>query len=515
MHSNNLLKIDGRDCGLLSTSHTTDKFKIAVIGAGVAGLFSAMYLTKTFGNKVEVVVFEKHPDFDLEKGVELTISSSVQLAMLEMGVDFKKFRELGYPLKKDMSVKNANFEMIPQLEKEISDEYSGASISLPPDNKKYQLNEYSIKRGIFMDFLQNQLLQINNNKNVIHWNCDLKQLELTEEKKAKLVFSNKEHSGEFDFVIGADGVHSQVRKLFFDKELPHHVGANILYGVIPEENNFEENRFMVIVDKFTTVTSCYRELDKSISTWWAVIYSDQINSDKANIAFWEKQHNAEYVKHFAKTLAENNPALSKLIEQTPVKNFKYSGKFLERNPASLKTWGIGNVALVGDSIHAMMPWAGMGAALAAEDVFTLISLLDKHKVFENRETFEHALANKEFTTLYENYKKERINRVTYFYLMSHQMAPNGIMSENSHLTNITSDYGEQRSLASSPIFNKLLGDQLSSLEKRGEFFENPILNTKLPFSNFRFAAFHEKQNLDSENLDSKAENSKEYASLRF
>ena len=71
-------------------------------------------------------------------------------------------------------------------------------------------------------------MRINNNKEIIHWNCDLKQIITTESVKKKLLFTNGKDSDEFDLIIGADGVHSEVRKLMFDKEPPHHVGANII-----------------------------------------------------------------------------------------------------------------------------------------------------------------------------------------------------------------------------------------------------------------------------------------------
>ncbi|OGT57310.1 MAG: hypothetical protein A3F14_05485 [Gammaproteobacteria bacterium RIFCSPHIGHO2_12_FULL_43_28] len=40
------------------------KTKIAIIGAGTAGLFAAISLIKKFGDKVDVSVYEKYPCFD-------------------------------------------------------------------------------------------------------------------------------------------------------------------------------------------------------------------------------------------------------------------------------------------------------------------------------------------------------------------------------------------------------------------------------------------------------------------
>ena len=461
-----------------SSIKTIVKNKIAIIGAGTGGLFAAISLIKKFGDKIDVTVFEKYPHFDLEKGVELSVGPIFQLAMLEMGMDVKKLRELGTPFKKDRRVRNAKFEVMPHIESELVGEHTGYHAKISPENTNYQLYEYSMKRGIFMDFLHQELLLLNNNKDIMNWNCDLKQIVLTENGKKKLIFANGKTSEEFDFVIGADGVHSQVRKLFFDQDLPHHVGANIIYGVIPKEiQKFEGDRFHIVLgDKFTTVAARYLESDKSISTWWSILYPDQDDIEKSNTIFWEKRNDVHCIKKLACHLAEkdNNPVLNEFIELTPIENFKYSGEFLERDPLSLEKWGKNNVALVGDAVHAMMPWAGVGAGMAAEDVLVLVSLLDKYKVFENRESFGQTLKNDLFSKIYEEYKKERIDRITYFYITTHKIAPKGLLSENDfnlRMAGIKTEYGDQRSLTSAVHFNDLLNHQLSSLEKRKEFFE--------------------------------------------
>jgi 2-polyprenyl-6-methoxyphenol hydroxylase-like FAD-dependent oxidoreductase len=349
---------------------------------------------------------------------------------------------------------------------------------LQPDNTRCQMYGYSTKRSIFMNFLHDELLRINGNKDIIHWGCHLNSIDSSIKGTHKLNFSTNKDFGEFDFIIGADGVHSQVRHLLFDQEPPCHVGANILYGVIPKNiDTFEENTFHIIIgDELTTVIGRYLELNKEISTWWAAIYPDQKYNETANTAFWEKRSDVGFVKKLATELAEKdkNLVLKQLIEQTPAMNFKYSGKFLERDPSTLNHWGKNNVALLGDAIHAMMPWAGVGASMAAEDVLVLLSLFEKHKVFDNRERFKKSLADHLFSEIYEEYKQTRVNRLSYFYAMSHQLAPKGIMSkENSklHHLDIRATYGNQHALTSVPHFAQLLNNELSSPEKIQDFFE--------------------------------------------
>ncbi len=430
--------------------------------------------------------------------------------MLEMGMDVKKLRELGTPFKKDRRVRNTQFEVMPLIEKELEGEHTGYHAKLSPDYTKYQLYEYSMKRGIFMDFLHQELLRLNNNKDIMHWNCDLKQIISTENGNKKLVFANGKTSEEFDFVIGADGVHSQVRKLLFDQEPPHHVGANIIYGVIPKEiQKFEGDRFHIVIgNKFTTVAARYLELDKSISTWWSILYPDQEDIEKSNTIFWEKRNDVHCIRKLATQLAEkdNNPVLNELIELTPIENFKYSGKFLERDPLSLEKWGKDNVALVGDAVHAMMPWAGVGAGMAAEDVLVLVSLFEKYNVFENMESSEKSSGNDLFSKVYEEYKKERINRITYFYITTHKIAPKGLLSEDDfhlHMVDIKTEYGDQRALTSAVHFNDLLNHQLSSLEMRQEFFE------KLEHSNLK------ENDVACIGLQKKDSNSLSCPSMRF
>jgi zeaxanthin epoxidase len=78
----------------------------------------------------------------------------------------------------------------------------------------------------------------------------------------------------------------------------------------------------------------------------------------------------------------------------------------DRPPELLRSWADGNVVLIGDAIHPMMPNLGQGGCQAIEDAYVLTELLAQTKTTEKIEK-----------TLQEFYKK-RIVRVSIVQLLS-------------------------------------------------------------------------------------------------
>jgi len=68
--------------------------KIAIIGAGTAGIIQAIALSKVFGSEVEIHIFEKLTKEQWSKrGIELSVGAPLQIALFYLGMDIGVFQQ--------------------------------------------------------------------------------------------------------------------------------------------------------------------------------------------------------------------------------------------------------------------------------------------------------------------------------------------------------------------------------------------------------------------------------------
>ena len=166
-------------------------FNIGIVGAGIGGLSSALMLKK-FGH--EVTVFEKQPESS-SSGVGIQLSSNAIRILRKFDLEEDVIKFGSYPLLLEC-VNGHNGKKI-------------ASIPLGEfAKKKFNAGFYQLHRSELISILKNKAedlgVKINYNNPII----DLAQ----NSSKATL----KLQRGNFncDFVIGADGINSLVRKKY-------------------------------------------------------------------------------------------------------------------------------------------------------------------------------------------------------------------------------------------------------------------------------------------------------------
>jgi 2-polyprenyl-6-methoxyphenol hydroxylase-like FAD-dependent oxidoreductase len=433
------------------------KKKIAIIGAGTAGMVQAMAFSKLLGDTVEVCIFEQHAYFDLSRGVELVIGPAFQIVMQALGHDMSvSLQQHGYPFT-DASVTDQAGCSLPQVEAIIRETQTYRERCVT--NQRGELirfQPYNINRGIFMQLLQKELLSASQGRDITYWGYKLERV-VSEGAGAQkdLYFTNGECLRGFDLVVGADGVHSKLRGLLFDQQPAAHVGANILYGVINGPIDiFQDNKFNIICGQhFTMVSCCYKDREGAANTWWAMVYPDQLMKTlgmQAGVgiggppkAFWESRSDVEGLARRLVDLDPGETYSKRYVQETNV--FKYAGSFLERDPLTLTRWGSQSAVLIGDAAHAMQPWASVGASMAAEDAYVLASAIQRHG-FED------------LPGAFEDYQATRMNRVLYFWQMTRYNTPQGIMPTElrQSIETVIAQYGDQRSLMMCPAWDAML-----------------------------------------------------------
>lgn len=176
--------------------------------------------------------------------------------------------------------------------------------------------------------------------------------------KTIATFANGD-SVEADFLIGADGIHSDVRAQFIKDGEPVNRGYTVWRGIAPTIPS--------LIPPATAIEIHGRGKRFGIGPvghgrvgWWATANVSDTGDLSSLFAGWYR------------------PVLE-LIAATP-KTSILKTSALDREPN--KTWGAGRMTLLGDAIHPTTPNLGQGGCLAIEDALVLARCFKKHGATE-------------------------------------------------------------------------------------------------------------------------------------
>tara|TARA_Y100000590_G_scaffold197685_1_gene224542 strand:+ start:255 stop:1373 length:1119 start_codon:yes stop_codon:yes gene_type:complete len=168
--------------------------KIAIIGAGISGLFFANLLKNN--SKYDFTIFEKKTSINLKDGYGIQLSVNSIKLLNEIGFENIDKSQIFNP-KKINFINSKNNEKICDLD--IS-------------KFNYKNNKYTtLKRSTLLKFLLNNI-----SKEKIKLNIKLKKL--TYEKKLTLSFSEN-YTEEFDYLIVSDGIFSDTKSVILKKDI--------------------------------------------------------------------------------------------------------------------------------------------------------------------------------------------------------------------------------------------------------------------------------------------------------
>jgi len=167
--------------------------KIAIIGAGISGLFFANLLKNN--SDYDFTIFEKKTSIDTEDGYGIQLSVNSIKLLNEVGFSSINKNQIYNP-KKINFINAKNNEKICDLD--IS-------------KFNYGSNKYTtLKRSTLIEFLLNNIT-----KDKIQFNTELKNFSY--EKNLTLFFSNN-FIEDFDYLIVSDGVFSDTKSIILNKE---------------------------------------------------------------------------------------------------------------------------------------------------------------------------------------------------------------------------------------------------------------------------------------------------------
>jgi salicylate hydroxylase len=175
-----------------------------------------------------------------------------------------------------------------------------------------------------------------------------------------------------DVVIGADGIHSTIRKTLFGADRPRFTGHICWRGLVPASAlpaGLIEPDMTAWFGPHSTVVHYYVRRGELVN-WIAQYESDWQEESWSVETDW---------RDAARAYADWNPLLGELFSRT---ERCYKWALHDRDP--LPRWTQGRVTLLGDAAHPMLPYVAQGACMAIEDAYVIAARLDEWREHPER-----------------------------------------------------------------------------------------------------------------------------------
>ena len=302
--------------------------KIAIIGAGISGLYLANLLEKEID--FEYKIYEKRSKFNLEEGYGIQLSVNSIKLLNKIGFKNLSVHDLSYP-------KRVNF-----VDAKNNNKICDIDINKFNDESNYYT---TLKRSTLIKFL---LDDIPDSK--INHNIELKKVEYGE--KLNVHFSNNTIEN-FDYIIVSDGVFSNSKSIIAEKHIaPKFFKSVALRGNIKNYDNPDVSIFMG-------------------SNFHFVIYPVNQNKDYNFISIIRKNLSKEQLAD--EKLFENNDFLQSLLGTINQNSFLDLESNLENIKAlpifvseKLEIINKKNIFFVGDALFSFPPSFAQGASQSIE-----------------------------------------------------------------------------------------------------------------------------------------------------
>ena len=343
--------------------------KIAIIGAGISGLFIANLLRQD--SNYDITIYEKNNFINLEKGYGIQLS--VNSVKLLNKIGFQNIDQLN-----KFNPNKVDFYSL-QKKQKICD----LNISeFNTDNAKYT----TLQRSTLIEFLKEKIPT-----NLIQYNKKIKQVD-NKNETVMLTFENNS-SAEYDYLVISDGVFSPTKSLVANKQIePKYFNSIAVRGTINRKNfeNINYNNISLFLG----------------SNFHSVVYPVDKNSEFNFIGILRKNLTNNQLQNYS-LFSENSfissilSELSGQIDQNILENINNIKCFPIFISNKIYDQQHKNIFLIGDAFFAFPPSFAQGASQSIEAAFELFEYINKNsndfnkrriektKMINNRSKFNH------------------------------------------------------------------------------------------------------------------------------
>jgi 5-methylphenazine-1-carboxylate 1-monooxygenase len=350
--------------------------KLLIIGGGIGGLVTALALHRA---GIEVDIFEQTQELR-ELGVGINLLPHAVKELAELGL---------LPALDEAGIRTRELIYTNRLGQVVWRELRGLDAG-------YEVPQLSIHRGKLHGVLLNAVLE---RLGTARLHTDRRLLNLEERTGSVTAsfasrLSGERHTATGDGLIGADGIHSRVRAIFYPQEGPLLWSGIMLWRGATQWPVHEDGRTMVIAGgnaaKFVFYPIHFDPTHPQMRlTNWAIMarVADGVGPP-ARREDWNSVGRIEEARAFVEgsfRLGFVDP--QELIEATGT---FYEYPNCDRDP--VERWSFGRVTLLGDAAHPMYPVGSNGASQAILDAASLA---------------RHLTQTPEVTEAFTNYDAER------------------------------------------------------------------------------------------------------------
>ena len=326
--------------------------KVAIIGAGISGLFIANLFKKN--PNYQITIYEKNTSISLEEGYGVQLSVNSIKLLNEIG--FEKLHN-----SEKFTPKKINFYL---------DNSSSKICEL--DITKFNSNDCrytTLKRSSLINFLKRDL------DSLIKTGFNISKID-QQDKKIILSFENDEIK-ECDYLIISDGVFSKSKSLLSKSKVkPKYNNTLAIRGILTKSSeNFDNKNIALFLG----------------SNFHHVIYPVNTSGDLNFIAIIKYKLSTKEQKNYS--LFSDNSFIKKVFEKIPLKSkdflndlkeLKIFPVFVSENFYKLQN---DNIHMIGDAFFAFPPSFAQGASQSIEGAYELFKGIESNteiNFFKNR-----------------------------------------------------------------------------------------------------------------------------------
>jgi len=315
--------------------------KIAIIGAGISGLYFANLLQKN--SDYDFTIFEKRSSLDMKNGYGIQLSVNSIKLLNQIGFNKIDQKEIFNP-NKVIFFNAKNNQKI-------------CDIDISRFN--YEDNQYTtLKRSTLLNFLLNNIP-----KEKIKLNTELKNL--TYDNKLKLSFSSNV-TEDFDYLIISDGVFSKSKTIILNKNIkPKYFKSIALRGNLRNYPN--EDISLYLGSKFHFVIYPVNKSDEL--NFIAIIRKHLTNRQLSD----ENLHND---KNLLNSITQELYKKTTLELEGKLENIKFFPLYISEK---LEISDNKNIFFIGDALFVTLPSFAQGASQSIETAKELFDQIENNK----------------------------------------------------------------------------------------------------------------------------------------